>query len=356
MTELSELGYNENLARYRQEQSLSSFEVGRISAEHRERYTVISEQGELEAEIIGHLRFAARDRSDFPAVGDWVAISVFNKEEAIIHAIYPRHSILERQAVGKFAEKQIIATNIDQALIIQAVDRDFNLNRLERYLSVAYAGKIDPVIILSKIDLVDPALLADLLKQVSDRIRDVRVLAISNLTGKGVEAVISLIEEGKTYCLLGSSGVGKSTLVNRLTGREEMTTKSISDSTNKGRHATTHRALFVLENGGVLIDNPGMREIGLTDREGGLESTFHQIADLSEKCRFSDCKHLHESDCAVRDAVDNGELDRAVYENYLKMEREKIHFHSSVAEKRRKDKEFGKMVKAFKKNKEQNKP
>jgi ribosome biogenesis GTPase len=234
-------------------------------------------------------------------------------------------------------------------LIIQAVDRDFNLNRIERYLSVSYAGKIDPVILLSKIDLVDPELLADLMNEVSVRIRDVQILALSNLTGDGYEALVSMIKTGKTYCLLGSSGVGKSTLVNRLTGREEMITKSISDSTKKGRHTTTHREMFVLENGGVLIDNPGMREIGLTDAEGGLEPTFHQIAELSEECKYADCKHLHENECAVLEAVNRGELDRAVYDNYLKMEREKKHFESSVAERRKKDKDFGKMIKNFKK-------
>ncbi len=354
MIKLAELGYTDDLARYRQQQNLSSFEVGRISAEHRERYSVLTEQGEVEAEIVGSLRFSASDRSGFPAVGDWVAISAFNEKEAIIHAIYPRRSILERQAVGKFGEKQIIATNIDHALILQAVDRDFNLNRLERYMIVSYAGKIDPIIVLSKIDLVDPELLARLMSEVSDRIRDVRILALSNLTGDGFEALVRLIKEGKTYCLLGSSGVGKSTLVNRLTGREGMITKSISESTKKGRHTTTHREMFVLGSGGILIDNPGMREIGLTDMGGGLESAFNHIAELSEKCKFSDCQHLREKDCAVLEAVHHGELDRAAYENYLKMEKEKIRFQSSVAEKRRKDKEFGKMVKAFKKNKKQN--
>jgi ribosome biogenesis GTPase len=234
------------------------------------------------------------------------------------------------------------------------VDRDFNLNRLERYLSVSYAGKIDPVIILSKIDLVDQKRLDYLMNEVSGRIREVPILGLSNLTGDGLEALVRMINNGKSYCLLGSSGVGKSTLVNRLTGREGMVTKSVSDSTKKGRHTTTHREMFLLDNGAVLIDNPGMREIGLTDTEGGLESTFLQIAELSKKCKFSDCKHLHENDCAVLDALNGGELDRGEYENYLKMEREQIRFHSSVAEKRKKDKTFGKMVKAFKMNKKQN--
>ena len=173
---LAELGYNEDLSQYRQEHSLQSFEIGRIIAEHRERYIVLTEKGEMDAEIIGHLRFSASDRSGFPAVGDWVALSVFNEDEAIIHEIYPRQSVIERQAVGKFGEKQIIATNIDYALIIQAVERDFNLNRLERYLAISYAGNIEPVIILSKIDLVGQDELANIVNEVSKRIKDVQII------------------------------------------------------------------------------------------------------------------------------------------------------------------------------------
>jgi len=350
---LAGLGYNEDLSQYRQEHSLQSFEIGRVIAEHRERYIVLTEKGEMDAEIIGHLRFSASDRSDFPAVGDWVALSVFNEDEAIIHAIYPRQSILERQAVGKFGEKQIIATNIDYALIIQAVDRDFNLNRLERYLAITKACHIDPVILLSKIDLIDQVKLGSIINLIRKRIRDVQVFAISNVSGEGLKALVQLFRHGKTYCFLGSSGVGKSTLINKLTGKDLMRTNSISDSTNKGRHVTSHREMFILESGGILIDNPGMREIGLTDSDEGMEATFDSIIKLSSVCKFSDCQHIRENGCAVLEAVENGELDRAAYENYLKMEREKIHFQSSIAEKRKKDKDFGKMIKNYKKSRKQ---
>ena len=351
---LEELGYNEDLKLYRKEQNLQSFEIGRITAEHRERYIVLTDKGELEAEIIGNLRFSATDRSGFPAVGDWVALSVFNELDAIIHAIYPRQSILERQAVGKFGEKQIIATNIDYALILQAVDRDFNLNRLERYLTISYAGNIEPVIILSKIDMVVPNELADMVDKITKRIRGIQIIAISNLTRDGLEVLIRQIQKGKTYCFLGSSGVGKSTLINNLVGKDLMRTDAISESTKKGRHVTSHREMVVLDNGGILVDNPGMREIGLADSDGGMEITFDRIINLSSACKFSDCKHIHKNGCAVLEAVDNGELDRAAYENYLRMEREKIHFQASIAEKHRKDKEFGRMIKAFKKNRKQN--
>ena len=351
---LEELGYNEDLSRYRQEQNLQSFEIGRITSQHRERYIVLTEKGELEAEIIGNLRFSASDRSGFPAVGDWVAISVFNEDDAIIHAIYPRQNILERQAVGKFGEKQIIAANINYALIIQAIDRDFNLNRLERYLAISYASNIEPVIILSKIDLVDQDELAIMVDKIARRIRNVQIIAISNISRDGLEVLIQLIQKGKTYCFLGSSGVGKSSLINNLAGRNLLRTDSISESTKKGRHVTSHREMVVLENGGILVDNPGMREIGLADTTDGLETTFNQIIELSKDCKYSDCRHLNENGCAVLEALDQGELERAAYENYLKMEREKVHFQSSIAEKRQKDKEFGKMYKAYRKNRKQN--
>ncbi len=352
---LDELGFHEDLNRYRQAQNLHVFEIGRIIAEHRERYTVLTEENELEAEIIGHLRFSASDRSGFPAVGDWVALSVFNENEAIIHAIYPRKSVLERQAVGKFAEKQIIATNIDYALIIQAVDRDFNINRLERYLAISDASKIEPVIILSKIDLVDQDELAIMVDKIASRIRNVQIIAISNIRRDGLDVLVQLMQKGKTYCFLGSSGVGKSTLINNLAGEDLMKTKSISERRKKGRHVTSHREMVVIKTGGILVDNPGMREIGLTDESGGLETRFDLITELSKNCKFSDCKHIHENGCSIIAAIDNGDIDRAAYENYLKMDREKIHFQSSIAEKRMKDKEFGKMIKNYKKSRKDNK-
>jgi ribosome biogenesis GTPase len=351
---LAELGYYQDLERYRQEQNLHDFDIGRISAEHRERYTLLTENGELEAEITGQLRFSASDRSRFPAVGDWVAISVFNATDAIIHAIYPRRSILERQAVGKFGEKQIIAANIDHAMIIQAADRDFNLNRLERYLAISYAGNIEPVIILSKIDLVNQNERSSLISKISKRIRNIPVMAISNITGEGLEGLLHLIQKGKTYCLLGSSGVGKSSLINHLASKDLMSTHSISKSTGKGRHITSRREMVVIGNGGILIDNPGMREIGLADTAGGLEITFDLISELSKGCKYSDCSHIHENGCAILAAMEEGKLERAAYENYQKMVRERIHFQANIVEKRRKNKEFGRMYKAFKKIKKQN--
>jgi len=352
---LEDLGYNLKLEKLRKENNLNDFEIGRIISEHKERYIIKTEKGEFEAEITGNLRFSAKNREDFPAVGDWVAISTYDSDSAIIHKILPRFSIIKRQAVGQFGEIQIIATNIDYAFLVQAVDRDFNINRLERYLTICNSSKVKPVIILSKTDLIDELQMNEILKAIHTRIKNVPVIAISNETHNGYEAVNSFIGKGKTYCMLGSSGVGKSTLLNNLSGKTKMRTDTISHSTNKGRHVTSHRELIILENGGILIDNPGMREVGIADSANGLEITFDTIFELSQHCRFKDCTHTNENGCVIIEAVEKGEIDQSSYGNYLKMEREKAHFESTVAERRVKDKEFGKFLKNYKKDIKKNK-
>lgn len=352
---LEDLGYTDILEKLRIENNLNDFEIGRVISEHKERYIVRTENGESEAEITGNLRFSAKSREDFPAVGDWVALIVYDSGFSIIHKILPRFSVVSRQAVGQFGEIQIIATNIDYAFLVQAVDRDFNINRLERYLTICYSSKVSPVIVLTKTDLIPEQKIAELMDKINQRIKDIPVIAISNETQNGYEALLQHIEKGKTYCLLGSSGVGKSTLLNNLSGKSVMRTDSISSNTNKGRHITSHRELIVLENGGILIDNPGMREVGIADSGSGLEITFDKIIDFSRSCKFKDCTHTNEIGCSVLEAVDKGEIDQASYDNYLKMEREKAHFESTVLEKRKKEKEFGKIMKNYKKDMKRNK-
>ncbi len=342
---LEDLGYNSSFEKSRNELDLNTFSVGRVIAENKERYVVRTDKDDYKAEIIGILRYAASSRADFPAVGDWVAVSLYDDQKAIIHNILPRQSVLERQAVGKYGEKQVIAANIDYAFIIQAVDRDFNLNRLERYLVLCHTAGVSPLIVLSKTDLVNETEISMNLKLVNERIKSVPVIAVSNLTKTGYDKLLSMITYGKTYCFLGSSGAGKSTMINTISGTQQMNTDFISPSTKKGRHITSHRELIVLDSGGILIDNPGMREVGIADTENGLEITYEAIISLSDNCRFRDCSHTHEKGCAVREAADSGEIDRSSYENYLKLEREKVHFQSSHAEKRQKDREFGKMIK-----------
>ena len=352
---LEELGYNIELENYRKDQNLDSFAVGRIISEHKERYVVKTTEKEYEGEIIGNLRFSANNRSDFPAVGDWVAISEYDDDKVLIHKVFPRKTIIERQAVGKQDDKQIIATNIDSAFILQAVDRDFSINRIERYLTISNKSNVKPIIILNKIDLVNDVELIKLIATIRERVNKVPIFAISNKSRKGIDKLKEIIENGKTYCLLGSSGVGKSTLLNNLLGKQLMRTSAISVSSSRGKHVTSHRELQVLENGGILIDNPGMREVGIADSTGGLEATFETIAELSKNCRFNDCTHSSEIDCAVVAAIERGDINKLSYENYLKMVREKDHYESTIAERRKKDKDFGKMVKKAIKNKNQNK-
>jgi ribosome biogenesis GTPase / thiamine phosphate phosphatase len=347
---LEDLGYNDNLEKFRTDNNLHRFETGRVIAEHKERYIIKTDKGEFEAEITGNIRFTAKSREDFPAVGDWVALTTYDSDFAIIHMIFPRSSIIKRQAVGQFGEIQIIATNIDYTFIVQAVDRDFNINRLERYLTICYSSAVSPIIVLSKIDLTNGDQVSEILVNIKARIKNVPVIAISNESGEGYELLKKVIEKGKTYCMLGSSGVGKSTLLNNLSGQTVMRTDSISQSNNKGRHVTSHRELVILENGGILVDNPGMREVGIADSASGLEITFDMIVSLSQNCKFKDCTHTNETGCSVLEAVKKGEIAKASYENYLKMESEKAYFESTVAERRKKDKEFGKFVKNYKKD------
>ena len=352
---LEDLGYNDVLKSYKVDQNLDSFEAGRIISEHKDRYTVKTKTGEFDSELIGNLRFTAESRYDFPAVGDWVAISEYDAGKALIHAIYPRHSIIERQAVGKSGQTQIIATNIDYGLIVQSVNRDFSINRLERYLTICNASNVAPIIILSKIDLIDEPALSTLLSQIEERVKAIPIIPISNQSHMGLDKLATLFEKGKTYCLLGSSGVGKSTLLNNMTGAAVMDTGAISESIDRGKHITSHRELIVLENGGILIDNPGMREVGIADSTMGLEVTFDAIVKLSQSCKFKDCTHTNEKGCAILEAIETEELDTDSYENFQKLQKEKTHYESSTIEKRRKDKDLGKLIKSVKKDRKRNK-
>lgn len=351
---LEDLGYSESLEDYKTEQNLDSFEVGRVISEHKDRYTIKTAESEIDSELIGSLRFASESRYDLPAVGDWVAFTEYDEGKGLIHAVYPRTSIIERQAVGKSGQVQIIATNIDYGLIVQAVDRDFNLNRLERYLTICNASKVEPLIVLSKIDLIEATALQFIVDQVNERIQNATIITVSNQT-KGYDEIKAFIHKGKTYALLGSSGVGKSTLLNNLSGEEQMKTGEISSSVNKGKHVTSHRELIVLDSGGIIIDNPGMREVGIADTSSGLETTFEFILEYAEDCRYKDCSHTHEQGCAILEAVDSGEIDQDAYSNYRKMLKEKSHFESNAVERKKKDKELGKLIKSVKKVRKNNK-
>ncbi|MBN2214335.1 MAG: ribosome small subunit-dependent GTPase A [Bacteroidales bacterium] len=352
---LEELGFDDHLGQFRAEHHLTGFETGRVITEHKERYNVLTEKGEFEAEITGNMRFTAENRLDYPAVGDWVTLTVYDDSFAIIHQIFPRKSVLVRQAVGRFGDKQVIAANIDFAFIVQSADRDFNINRLERYLTICYAAPIRPIIILSKTDLLSGEGLSELVARLNQRIADTQLIPLSNQTMNGYNTLLSALVKGKTYCFLGSSGVGKSTIINNLAGQELIKTNNISFSTGKGKHTTSRRELIILSNGSILIDTPGLREVGIADTSDGLESTFENIYNLSTQCRFNNCTHTREKGCAILEAVEKGVISRESYNNYLKMVRERARFNTSVAEKRKKDKVFGKMCKEAVKYRKQKK-
>ncbi len=320
----------------------------RIIAEYKESYVLKSEISEFSAKITGKMMFTASTREDYPAVGDWVLITPLDKEQAVIHKILPRKTVLKRKSAGK-TEVQIIASNIDVAFVVQSPDRDYSLNRFERYFSLAESGGIKPAVVLNKIDLIDDLDLDWRISEIKERFKGMEIYTTSTVTGKGMADLMKDIKKGLTYCFLGSSGVGKSSLINSLIGKNLIKTGEISSHTNRGRHITTHRHLFILENGGFLIDNPGMREIGLLDSKTGIKSVFSEIQDLSRKCRFSNCTHTHEPGCAVLKAVKSGDLDKSKYANYLKLVKENEFNTMTRLEKREKDRKFGKFIQKAKK-------
>lgn len=341
------LGFNDLVKSTIEIEAQDGFEIGRVIVEHKERYVVQTATGLYNAEITGSLRFSAESRTDFPTVGDWVNLSIYDDETAIIIKVLPRFSSLERQAVGKFGEKQLIASNVDVAFIMQAVGHDFNLNRLERYLIICNTSSIKPVVLLSKIDLISKEDLSHSVEKIKHRMPGVLVISISNETLVGYDELRSFIQPKHTYCILGSSGVGKSSLTNNLLQTDKMEVSEVSESNSKGRHTTSHRELLLLPNGGVIIDTPGMRELGIASDADGIDETFEQIKKLSDNCKFSDCSHTEELGCAVLEALENGDLDQDSFTNFHKLKREQAHFSSTVHEKRAKDKKLGKLYKSI---------
>jgi ribosome biogenesis GTPase len=352
---LSDIGYNDFFHEHVVKNGSDGLSVGRIISEQKDRYLVISTDGVFEAEINGAMRFSATSREDLPGVGDWVLCSLLDNDFGIITSILPRQSIIRRRAPGKKNDIQIIGTNIDYAIIMQSADGNFNLNRIDRYLSICNDPNIQSIVVITKIDMVEASKAEDIFKSLQSRLHTIPVILLSNETLVGVEELKSYLLKGRTYCLLGSSGVGKSTLVNLLSEKSLMKTNEISDRTNKGKHTTSHRELIILDSGGILIDNPGMREVGIVDSNYGLGESFDRIGEIAEYCKFADCSHTTETGCAVLRAVENGELEKEVYANYIKLEKEQEYFSLSRAEHRRKDKKFGKMLKNYTRDKKSGK-
>ena len=324
--------------------------IARVSAVDRNSYIIRNEIREIPAELAGKFYFNVESSDQLPCVGDWVTVTYHNDDTfAIIHGVFPRRTFLRRKSAGVKVDYQLIAANIDIAFIVQSCHFDFNVPRMNRYLVMAADGHVEPIVILAKTDLISHDELQQKITAIRQAGITTRVIALSNITGSGFDEFLQVLIPGRTYCLLGSSGVGKSTLINHLIGRDALDTKAVS-GTGEGTHTTARRQLIVLDKGMIFIDTPGMRELGLLGASDGINKGFEDIIELSMACRYADCSHTQESDCAVLTAITQDELSEERYSNYMKLRKESEHYEMSYLEKRKKDRAFGRFVKTVKKN------
>jgi len=322
----------------------------RITAQHRGAAVLVTADGELRADVAGRLSHEA-ESGEMPAVGDWVAVRPREEGRATIHAVLPRRTKFSRKEALSRTAEQVVAANIDTVFLVSGLGPDLSARRLERYLTMAWESGAEPVIVLTKIDLVDDV--AASVAEIESIAFGVPVHAVNGITGEGLEQLAPYLAHGRTVALLGSSGVGKSTLVNRLYGQEILATRAVRESDGTGRHTTTHRELVLLPQGGLLLDTPGMRELQLWEAEGGLEGAFADITALAATCRFSDCAHRHEPGCAVLAALEQGELAPERLESYRKLQRELLALEARqdarlAAEERRRRRTFAKSLRTDK--------
>lgn len=344
ISRLKSLGYNQSVEDSRLKLGVIIDCLARVTAEHRGAYEIINLDGEFRAIVSGKLMLNASRRNDYPAVGDWVIVKDSAEDAKVIEAILPRRTFLQKKYSGK-DETQLIASNVDVAFIVESMDRDYNVNRFERYIVLALEGSVKPVVILNKSDLIADTKLSARIERLRQRFHNVDILRTSVLTEDGLNELSSYIQNGSTYCFLGSSGVGKSSIINKLLHKDSIETKGIGVKTGRGRHTTTAREMYFTGEGGIIIDNPGSRGVGVVDFGRGSKELFIDIEKLAGGCKFKDCNHINEQGCAVLAAIDSGHIDALQYENYLKLRSETEHYEMSSQERRQKDKKFGKFIK-----------
>ena len=349
--ELEKLGYTDWFKSNTEVDKLNTFQIARITAVFKDKYIIHTGQYSLSAEVSGKLMFTADSPLDFPTVGDWVYIQAFDKNTfAIIDSVVPRKTLLKRKSSGRKVDVQLIAANIDFAFVIQSLNEDFNLNRLERYLVMVQDEEIQPIFLFSKCDLSSQTEIQNRVSGIQSRFPNLDILPFSNTNLEGLDQIEAKMESGYTYCLLGSSGVGKTTFLNALLRSDQFETQSIREKDGKGKHTTTHRQLVLLPNGAMMVDTPGMRELGNLQIDSGFETIFDDIIELSKRCRYSDCTHTVEKGCALQKAIEKGNLNKDHFDNYIKMHKETSFNEMSYLERRNKDKAFGKMIKSVKKS------
>ncbi|MFC1726410.1 ribosome small subunit-dependent GTPase A [candidate division KSB1 bacterium] len=317
---LKSLGWDEFFEEEFKQFSSLGFSAGRIAAENKNSYVVLSEKGELFGEVTGKLLFSSDNVSDLPKVGDWVVYSEYDDSKAVIHNVLKRRTGISRNIAGKKTDEQVIAANMDYVFIVQGLDGNFNLRRLERYLIIALQSGAEPVIILNKADLCEN--LKNYISNVKEIAPDIKIFAVSALKNEGIDKIKEFLNTGETAVFVGSSGVGKSTIINSILGEDKQETGEVREKDSRGRHVTSRREIILLPGGGLVIDTPGMRELQLWSSDSGFEETFADIEVLAAGCHFSDCSHTEEIKCAVKEALEKGELSEKRLESYRKLQKE----------------------------------
>ncbi len=352
MKNIEDLGFDNWFQDKIDKSKFDSHQIARVITVSKNRYIISNGRKEITSELTGKFMFNSDSPLDIPTVGDWVYVQLFDDDTfAVIHDVLPRKSLLKRKTPGSKVEYQLIAANIDTAMIMQSLDYNYKIRRLERYLVMINESNIQPIILLSKSDLVTKEEIEEKKSDICNVMPDIHIETFSNKDNSDIENIRRLFNPGRTYCLLGSSGVGKTTLLNNLIHQELFETQPIREKDGRGRHTTSRRELIVLENGAIVVDNPGMRELGMIAIESGLNDTFNEIYELSIQCRFNDCSHTIEDGCAILKALEEGVISKERYENYIKMYKESLYHEMTYVQKRQKDKQFGKYIRSVMKHK-----